>query len=188
MLSRRMRDAVRDGSPLSRRDGEPPGSFHPLHVGLVRAGEAGGKLAQTLVAHGRTAGPAAQPGGDDQFGAVISIPVAGGGNRVGGAAADEVLPQFVPMFEQSGAKLPPSTQLLIEAGACRFGLLAVHCCWSLLAGTFLAVRMRAAPPGTAIARRPDEAARCRSWARCCGRCWRPGSPASWARCWSTACR
>jgi general secretion pathway protein F len=29
----------------------------------------------------------------------------------------EVLPQFVPLFEQSGAKLPPSTQLLIDSGA-----------------------------------------------------------------------
>ena len=29
----------------------------------------------------------------------------------------EVLPQFVPLFEQSGAKLPVSTQLLIATGA-----------------------------------------------------------------------
>jgi len=29
----------------------------------------------------------------------------------------QVLPQFVPMFEQSGAKLPGSTQFLIDAGA-----------------------------------------------------------------------
>ena len=28
----------------------------------------------------------------------------------------EVLPQFVPMFEQSGAALPASTQFLIDAG------------------------------------------------------------------------
>jgi general secretion pathway protein F len=29
----------------------------------------------------------------------------------------QVLPQFVPMFEQSNAKLPPSTQFLIDSGA-----------------------------------------------------------------------
>ena len=43
-----LRDAVRDGSPLSVAMGNHPASFTRLHVGMVRAGEAGGELAQTL--------------------------------------------------------------------------------------------------------------------------------------------
>lgn len=43
-----LRDAVRDGSPLSNALTRYPTSFTRLHVGLVRAGEAGGKLAVTL--------------------------------------------------------------------------------------------------------------------------------------------
>ena len=39
----------------------------------------------------------------------------------------QVLPQFVPMFEQSGAKLPASTQFLIDAGSAvsNYGLQAL---------------------------------------------------------------
>jgi general secretion pathway protein F len=49
-----------------------------------------------------------------------------------------VLPQFVPMFEQSGAKLPPSTQFLIDAGAAvsDYGLAGI----AVLAGTLVAAR------------------------------------------------
>ena len=50
----------------------------------------------------------------------------------------QVLPQFVPMFEQSGAQLPPSTQFLIDAGAAvsSYGLHGLM----LMAATVLVVR------------------------------------------------
>jgi general secretion pathway protein F len=56
----------------------------------------------------------------------------------------QVLPQFVPMFEQSGAKLPASTQFLIDAGnaVSSYGLHAM-----LLLGVLLMV-------GRALLRRP----------------------------------
>ena len=44
----RLRDAVRDGTPLSVALGREPGSFSRLYIGMVRAGEASGKLADAL--------------------------------------------------------------------------------------------------------------------------------------------
>jgi general secretion pathway protein F len=111
-----LRDAVRDGSPLSEAMGNHPASFARLHIGMVRAGEAGGELAQALVRLAELL--------DRQrsLAATISsalvypclLLTAAIGSVV--LLLTQVLPQFVPMFEQSGAKLPPSTQFLIDAG------------------------------------------------------------------------
>src|SRR6185437_5475977 len=43
-----LRDAVRDGSALSVAMSRYPATFPAMHVGLVRAGEAGGNLGSTL--------------------------------------------------------------------------------------------------------------------------------------------
>ena len=40
---RQLRDAVRDGSPLAAALAQDPHSFSRLYVGMVRAGEAGGR-------------------------------------------------------------------------------------------------------------------------------------------------
>ena len=111
-----LRDAVRDGSPLSAAMGNHPASFTQLHVGLVRAGEAGGELAHTL---GRMADLL-----DRQRSLAATItsalvyPALLIAAAIGSVALllTQVLPQFVPMFEQSGAQLPQSTQFLIDAG------------------------------------------------------------------------
>jgi general secretion pathway protein F len=113
----RLRDAVRDGKPLSVALSAEPQSFSRMHVGLVRAGETGAKLAPTLA---RLADLL-----DRQRtlrATVISaliypmlLVVAAVGSIV--MLLTEVLPQFVPMFQQSGAKLPVFTQFLLDAGA-----------------------------------------------------------------------
>ena len=112
-----LRRRVREGGSLAAALAEQPGSFPPLYVGLVRAGEAGGTLAATLdrlatlmererslVATVRSA--LIYPG---------LLLVAAVGSIV--LLLTQVLPQFVPLFEQNGAALPRPTQLLITAGA-----------------------------------------------------------------------
>jgi general secretion pathway protein F len=111
-----LRDAVRDGSPLSAALGRYPHCFPQLHIGLVRAGEAGGKLVATL-AHmadllERQRRMAASITSALIYPALLLLAA------IGSVALllTQVLPQFVPMFEQSGAQLPASTQFLIDAG------------------------------------------------------------------------
>ncbi|MGA8191757.1 MAG: type II secretion system F family protein [Acetobacteraceae bacterium] len=140
-----LRDAVRDGSPLSVALGRAPGSFTRLHIGLVRAGEAGGKLAATL-AHmadllDRQRSLAATVSSALIYPGLLLVAA------IGSVALllTQVLPQFVPMFEQSGAKLPASTQFLIDAGAAvsSYGLQAM----AVLAALVVAGRALLRRPG-----------------------------------------
>jgi len=112
-----LRDAVRDGSPLSAAMARYPGSFPPMHVGLVRAGEAGGNLAPTLTRIAdlldRQRALAATVTSALIYPAVLLVAMIAAVTLL----LTEVLPQFVPMFEQSGVALPASTQFLIAAGA-----------------------------------------------------------------------
>ncbi len=112
-----VRDAVRDGSPLAAALDRQPRSFPRLLVGMVRAGEAGGTLGATL----------------DRLASLLErersltstvrsaliypalLMVAAVGSIV--LLLTQVLPQFVPLFQQNGASLPRSTQLLIDLGA-----------------------------------------------------------------------
>jgi len=111
-----LRDVVRDGSPLAEALARYPRGFSPLHVAMVRAGEASGQLAPTLV---RLADLLER---QQRLAASITsaliypclLIVAAVGSIV--LLLTEVLPQFVPLFEQSGAQLPPSTRFLIAAG------------------------------------------------------------------------
>jgi general secretion pathway protein F len=111
-----LRDAVRDGSPLSAAMARYPGSFPAMHVGLVRAGEAGGNLGSTLARLAdlldRQRGLASTVTSALIYPAILLVAMIGAVTLL----LTQVLPQFVPMFEQSGAKLPASTQFLIDAG------------------------------------------------------------------------
>jgi general secretion pathway protein F len=111
-----LRDAVRDGSPLSVAMSRYPGSFPPMQVGLVRAGEAGGNLGPTLARIAdlldRQRALAATVTSALIYPAVLLVAMIGAVTLL----LTEVLPQFVPMFEQSGVALPASTRLLIAAG------------------------------------------------------------------------
>jgi general secretion pathway protein F len=129
-----LRDAVRDGSPLSTAMALYPGSFPAMHVGLVRAGEAGGNLGPTLTRIAdlldRQRALASTVTSAMIYPAVLLVAMIGAVTLL----LTEVLPQFVPMFEQSGAALPASTQVLIAAGAFvqAYG-------WMLLLGVVVAV-------------------------------------------------
>lgn len=111
-----LRDAVRDGSSLAAAMRAHPGSFSRLYVGLVRAGEAGGTLAATLDRLAslleRQRALAATVTSAMVYPALLLVAAIGSVVLL----LTQVLPQFVPLFEQSGASLPPATQALIAAG------------------------------------------------------------------------
>jgi len=113
----RIRDAVRDGSPLAAALAQHPQSFPKLYIGLVRAGEAGGMLASTLdrLAELLERQRALRSAVTSALIYPVILLVAGIGAIV--MLLTEVLPQFVPMFEQAGATLPPLTQFVISMGA-----------------------------------------------------------------------
>ncbi len=135
----RVRDAVRDGSPLATALGQHARSFPRLYVGLVRAGEAGGSLAATLDRLAELLEEQRRMASTITSALIYPclLLVAAIGSIV--LLLTQVLPQFVPLFEQNGAKLPASTQFLIDAGdaVSRFGLAA------LLAAIVLGVAIRA---------------------------------------------
>jgi general secretion pathway protein F len=140
-----LRDAVRDGSPLSAAMARHPRSFPRMHVGLVRAGEAGGKLGATL-SHmadllDRQRSLAATVQSALIYPCLLLVAAIGSVSLL----LTYVLPQFVPMFEQSGAVLPASTQFLIDAGnaVSSYGLYALLA----LAALFLAARAVLRAPG-----------------------------------------
>jgi general secretion pathway protein F len=111
-----LRDAVRDGAPLSVAMAKYPASFPAMHVGLVRAGEAGGNLGPTLARLAdlldRQRALASTITSAMIYPTVLLIAMIGAVTLL----LTQVLPQFVPMFEQSGVALPASTQFLIDAG------------------------------------------------------------------------
>jgi len=111
-----IRDAVRDGSPLAAALQQHPASFPRLYIGLVRAGESGGMLAPTLE---RLADLLEKQRA--LRASVVSSLIYPAILLVAGIASiilllTQVLPQFVPMFEQAGAALPRPTQIVIALG------------------------------------------------------------------------
>jgi general secretion pathway protein F len=112
----RLREAVRDGSAFAAALAQHPRSFSRLHVGMVRAGEAGATLAATLDHLAglleRRRSLAASIGAAMAYPTVLVLAAAGSILLL----LTEVLPQFVPLFEQAGATLPRPTRILIAAG------------------------------------------------------------------------
>ena len=122
-----LRDDVRDGTALAVAMGKRGGSFSRLYVGLVRAGEAGGTLAATLERLAELLESERRLAATVRSALIypIMLLIAAGGSIV--LLLTQVLPQFVPLFEQSGAALPASTRFLIDAGdmVSRYGLAAL---------------------------------------------------------------
>lgn len=113
----RVRDKVRAGRSLAAALAAEPRSFSRLYVGLVRAGEAGGTLAETL---DRLAGLLERERSlSANLRSALIYPallvVAAIGSIV--FLLDYVLPQFTPIFEQAGAQLPTATRTLMTLGA-----------------------------------------------------------------------
>jgi general secretion pathway protein F len=111
-----VRNKVRGGSQLHAALAEPPASFPRLHIGLIRAGEAGGTLADTLA---RLADMM-----DRERGLVRAVVSALIYPAILVAAAivsicmlvGYVLPQFAPLFRDSGARMPTPTRILMAVG------------------------------------------------------------------------
>ncbi len=112
----RLRDAVRDGSPLAAALAQHSGSFPRLYIGLVRAGEAGGQLAETLdrlaVLLERQRRLVATVQSAMIYPTLLMVAAIGSILIL----LTEVLPQFVPLFQENGVALPRPTQILIATG------------------------------------------------------------------------
>ncbi|MFC7739019.1 type II secretion system F family protein [Roseomonas sp. GCM10028921] len=111
-----LRETVRDGASLTAALSRHPGTFPPLYVGMVRAGEVGGRLAPTLEQLAELLErQRAMAAGIRSAMIYPSILLSA---AIGSIAMllTSVLPQFVPLFEQNGASLPASTQFLVDAG------------------------------------------------------------------------
>ena len=131
-----LREAVRDGSPLSAALARQPESFAPLHVGLVRAGEAGGRLAPSLARLAELLERQRSLAATVSSSLVYPALLLAAATLSVGLLLTQVLPQFVPLFEQSGAALPASTQFLIDASdaASRHGATALLALGALALG------------------------------------------------------
>ena len=136
----RMRESVRGGMPLSQAMEQQHGVFSRLYVNMVRAGEVGGSLHDTLkrLADYLERSKALR---ESVINALIypAILVA----MVFGALLlllGYVVPQFLPLFEDMDVELPILTKIVLNAGNFVAGywwlLIAV-----LVAGVFLFRRM-----------------------------------------------
>jgi general secretion pathway protein F len=133
-----IREAVRNGAPLATALGRHPSSFPALHIGLVRAGESGGRLAPTLdrlallLERQRTL--RATVTSALVYPTLLVIAAIGSITLL----LTQVLPQFVPLFEQNGAALPRPTQIMIDLGH----VLSEYWLWLLAALLIFAVGAR----------------------------------------------
>jgi general secretion pathway protein F len=131
-----LRAAVRDGTSFAVALSRHPKSFPKLYIGLVRAGEAGGALVETLdrlaLLLERERSLSATITSAMIYPTLLVIAAIGAIVLL----LTQVLPQFVPLFEQNGASLPRPTQLLIDAGdvVSNYGLF-------MLAGVVLLILM-----------------------------------------------
>jgi general secretion pathway protein F len=111
-----LRNQVRGGKSLAAALSEHPRIFSRLYISLVRAGEAGGKLADSLSNLAdlleRESKLAATIQSAMTYPALLIL--ASVGTVV--MLLTYVLPQFTPIFEQAGAKLPRPTRILIGLG------------------------------------------------------------------------
>lgn len=148
----RIRAVVRDGGSLTVALTHQPESFPAIHVGMVRAGEAGGRLALTLEHLAGLLERQRSLAGNIRSALIYPavLVVAAIGSIV--LLLTQVLPQFTPLFAQNGVALPGPTQFLVDAGAAlsAYGLqagLAV-----LLAGVMARQAMRRPTPRLALDR------------------------------------
>ena len=140
-----IRDKVRDGAALATALAAHPESFPRLYVGLIRAGEAGGTLAETLTRLTELLDRERSLAATLQSALIYPalLVTAAMGTIV--MLLVYVLPQFTPIFEQAGAALPRATRLLIDLGdaARDHGLLVLA---ATIASVF-AARQTLARPG-----------------------------------------
>lgn len=122
-----LRASVRDGASLAVSLGKHPRSFPKLYVGLVRAGEAGGTLAATLERLAVLLERERSLNSTIQSAMIYPIMLVVAAIGAIALLLTQVLPQFVPLFEQNGASLPRPTKILIDVGdlTSKYGLFAL---------------------------------------------------------------
>ena len=134
-----VRDRVRGGSSLAASLAEHPQVFSRLYISLVRAGESGGQLADSLAHLADLLEREAKLAASIQSALIYPslLVLASLGTIV--LLLTYVLPRFTPIFAQAGAQLPTATRILIGIGdfLSDYGLLLVIV---LLAGALLAYR------------------------------------------------
>lgn len=112
-----LRDQVRGGKSLAASLAQHPRVFSRLYVSIVRAGEAGGTIAECLHRLAdlleRECRLAATVQSAMTYPALLLMAAAGTIVLL----LTYVLPQFTPIFAQAGARMPLSTRALIAAGA-----------------------------------------------------------------------
>ncbi|MBV9250483.1 MAG: type II secretion system F family protein [Acetobacteraceae bacterium] len=147
-----LREAVRDGSPLSAALARDPRSFSRLYAGLVRAGEAGGKLAETLEHLADLLERQRRLSASITSALIYPCLLIAAAIGAVTLLLTQVLPQFVPLFEQSGAELPPSTKFLIGVGefVSSYGLLVLLL--AILAGLLGRIVLRQPKPRLVVDR------------------------------------
>jgi general secretion pathway protein F len=126
-LIERVRDRVRGGTPLSQAMDDEHGVFPKLYISLVRAGEAGGSLEDTLR---RLADYLERS--QQLRGSIINALIYPAFLLVGVLGSlllllAYVVPQFVPIFEDMQVPIPWITQAVLAIGS-----LLQHWWWALL--------------------------------------------------------
>jgi general secretion pathway protein F len=149
----RVREKVRGGSSLATALAAEPASFPKLYVSLVQAGEAGGNLSDTferlatLLERQQALAATVQ--------SAMIYPVLLVIAAVGSIAflLTKVLPQFTPLFQESGAALPRPTRILIALG----DFTAITGPWILIALLILGLAIRQALKDPRVRRWADGA-------------------------------
>ena len=111
-----LRDSVRGGKSLAASLAEHSGVFSRLYVSLVRAGEAGGKLADSLAHLADLLERESRLSTTIQSALIYPILLVSASIGTIVLLLTYVLPQFTPIFAQAGARLPTPTRVLIGIG------------------------------------------------------------------------
>ncbi|MFD2446228.1 type II secretion system F family protein [Bacillus sp. CGMCC 1.16607] len=110
-----MEQELLEGNPLSYATGKHPKVFSPMFINMVKAGEVGGNLDETLdrlAIHYEKQHHTRQ-----KISAALAYPLTVGFVAVGVVIflLVKVVPTFVGMFQDFGADLPPITQFVLNA-------------------------------------------------------------------------
>lgn len=112
-----LRDEVRSGKSLAAGLAEHPRVFSRCYVSIVRAGEAGGTLAESLGHLADFLERESRLTATIQSAMTYPILLLAAATGTIVMLLTYVLPQFTPIFAQAGAQLPTPTRILIGAGA-----------------------------------------------------------------------
>ena len=111
-----LRDQVRGGKSFAASLSEHPQVFSRTYISLVRAGEAGGQLAAGLSHLAGLLEREAKLAASIQSALIYPALLVVAAIATITLLLTYVLPQFTPIFDQAGAKLPAQTRFLIALG------------------------------------------------------------------------